>query len=377
MASEISTSVTLKNLTIKYGKTDAVNNLDLEIKHKELFVLLGPSGCGKTTTLMSIAGLIKPVEGKIWLGDELVTDAAEGIFERPQDRNIAVVFQDYAIYPHMTVYQNIAFPLETHGISKIEIEKKVTDVAQRLNIDHLLERKPKQLSGGQRQRVALGRAIVREPKVFLMDEPLSNLDAKLRVYARAELKKIHETLGATIIYVTHDQMEAMSIGNRIAILNDGALEQLGTPEEVYDKPNNLFVAGFIGYPPINMLDANLVEKGDRISVSFGSEFPEYSLSDGKKIKSRAKSSEIVVGIRPEHVKISKEPRENAVKAKIEVIEPAGREYVIHLVVEKKKPLIAVVDSDILDSTALEEVYLLLDEKKFHIFDEKTEKNIRL
>ncbi|MFX1534240.1 MAG: ABC transporter ATP-binding protein [Promethearchaeota archaeon] len=377
MVTSTSTSVILKNVSIKYGKIGAVNDLSLEIKQKELFVLLGPSGCGKTTTLMSIAGLVKPVEGEVWLGDELVTSPEQGIFVRPQDRNIAMVFQDYAIYPHMTVFQNMAFPLETMRMQKAEIEAKVKDVAKILSIAHLLNRKPKQLSGGQRQRVALGRAIVREPKAFLMDEPLSNLDAKLRVYARAELKRIHESLGATIIYVTHDQMEAMSIGDRIAILNDGILEQVGTPSEVYNEPNNMFVAGFIGYPPINMLDAKLIEKGGQIFIDLGPDFSQYELSDGKAIKSRAKTSDLVVGIRPEYIRISSEKQENSIQAKIDVIEPAGREYVVHLLVGETE-LIAVTDSIAADYISeKEDVWFTLDEKRFHIFDEKTEKNIRL
>ena len=230
------TNIVIKDLTKKYGKTVALMDLSLEIKDGEFFILLGPSGCGKTTTLLCIAGLLKPNKGEVRMGEAILSSSESRMFTRPQDRDAAMVFQDYAIYPHMTVYKNIAFPLKIRRMEKSKIESKVRDVSQRLGISKLLDRKPKQLSGGQRQRVALARAMVRDPKIFLMDEPLSNLDAKLRVYARAELKKLHEDMGTTIVYVTHDQIEAMSMGDRIAILNDGVLEQVGTPIEIYENP---------------------------------------------------------------------------------------------------------------------------------------------
>jgi len=258
--------VVIKNLTKKYATVQAVKNLDLDIGDKEFFVLLGPSGCGKTTALLCIAGLLRPDAGEIWFDDKLVTSPQRDVYLRPQERGVAMVFQDYALYPHMTVFRNISFPLEVTGASQNEIERRVKATAELLDISQLLDRKPKQLSGGQRQRVALGRAIVREPKIFLMDEPLANLDAKLRVYMRFELKKLHQRLGTTTVYVTHDQVEAMSLGDRVAVLRDGVLQQVTTPKELYDAPKNVFVAGFIGSPPMNMLSGKLLEKDGNLTI---------------------------------------------------------------------------------------------------------------
>jgi ABC-type sugar transport system ATPase subunit len=258
--------VVIKNLTKKYGEVQAVKNLDLEIDNKEFFILLGPSGCGKTTALLCIAGLLKPDSGQIWFDDKIVTNPQQDVYLPPQQREVAMVFQDYALYPHMTVSRNIAFPLEVGNKSRSEIEMRVKATATLLGISQLLDRKPKQLSGGQRQRVALGRAIVREPKIFLMDEPLANLDAKLRVYMRVELKKLHEKLGTTTIYVTHDQVEAMSLGDKVAVLKDGILQQVASPTELYDHPINVFVAGFIGSPPMNMLNGKLLEKDGNLAI---------------------------------------------------------------------------------------------------------------
>ena len=247
-------NVLLKNLTKRFGKVVAVNNFNLEAKDKEFIVLLGPSGCGKTTVLRCIAGLEKVDDGAIYIGDKLVNEL------EPKQRDIAMVFQTYALYPHMTVYQNLAFPLENSNVPPAEIKIKVEETAKLLQISKLLDRKPKQLSGGQRQRVALGRAMVREPRVFLMDEPLSNLDAKLRVYMRAELKKLQKDLGITTIYVTHDQVEAMTMGNKVAIMNEGILQQFGSATEIYFHPANVFVAGFIGTPPTNFFDCTLIRE---------------------------------------------------------------------------------------------------------------------
>jgi len=258
--------VVIKNLTKKYATVQAVKNLDLEIRDKEFFVLLGPSGCGKTTALLCIAGLLRPDAGQIWFDDKLVTNPQRNVYLRPQERGVAMVFQDYALYPHMTVSRNISFPLEVAGTNKSEIERRVKATAELLDITQLLDRKPRQLSGGQRQRVALGRAIVREPKIFLMDEPLANLDAKLRVHMRFELKKLHQRLGTTTVYVTHDQVEAMSLGDRVAVLRDGVLQQVTTPSELYDAPKNVFVAGFIGSPPMNMLSGKLLEKDGNLTI---------------------------------------------------------------------------------------------------------------
>ena len=245
--------VKVVNLVKKFDKTVAVDGISFDVKDGEFIVLLGPSGCGKTTTLRCIAGLETPDEGEIYIDDKLVNDLP------PKDRDVAMVFQSYALYPHMTVYGNLAFPLKMRKLPKDEIDKKVKEVAKLLNIDHLLDRKPRQLSGGEMQRVALGRALVRTPRVFLMDEPLSNLDAKLRVYMRAELKKLQRDLKITTIYVTHDQAEAMAMADRIAVMNKGKILQYSEPHDVYEKPANLFVAGFIGSPPMNFIKASIVE----------------------------------------------------------------------------------------------------------------------
>ena len=379
-----------------YGKTVAVKDITVEIKDGELFILLGPSGCGKTTTLLCIAGLIKPDEGEIWFGDDMVTGKERKqerirkqerkkrrkkkeekekkkyhTFERPQDRNVAMVFQDYAIYPHMTVFKNIAFPLVIRRKDKHEIEERVTQVAERLEISQLLDRKPKQLSGGQRQRVALARAIVREPYAFLMDEPLSNLDAKLRVYARAELKRLHKRLSTTIIYVTHDQLEAMSIGDRIAILNNGVLEQVDTPENIYNFPKNLFVAGFIGSPPMNMLDGTLIEKNGKKFIDLG--IKTYQLSNRFNNLKKTKTTDVVLGIRPEHISISREDVGNSIKAKVDIFEDMGREFNVYLRVNEKT--LIVITKSIKDLEIGNEVNLVFDDKRIHVFDKHTEENL--
>ena len=364
-------NVKIRNLVKKYGDIYALDKINLDINDGELFILLGPSGCGKSTTLFSVAGLIKPDEGEIWFGDHLITSAERNYIERPQDRNIAMVFQDYAIYPHMTVFKNIAFPLQVINLKKEEIKKKVFDTAKSLGIEDLLERKPKQLSGGQRQRVALARAIVREPNVFLMDEPLSNLDAKLRVFARAELKRLHKRLGITIIYVTHDQIEALSMGTTIAILNKGKIEQVGEPDVIYNFPKNLFVAGFIGSPPMNMLDGILKKGNGSLHLDIG--FTDYKLPNEMQKLNEGKYKEIILGIRPEDVLISKEADNKSIRAIIEIIEPMGREFEIHLDVGGKS--LICVSRKIENLEIGEEVYLTFNDKKIHIFDKNTEENI--
>ncbi|MBO3768814.1 MAG: ABC transporter ATP-binding protein, partial [Candidatus Brockarchaeota archaeon] len=241
------TRVVFKNVTKKYGNYIAVNNVSFEVEHKEFAVLLGPSGSGKTTILKLISGLEFPDKGEIWIGDRIVNKLP------PKDRDVAMVFQNYALYPHKTVYENLAFPLKIRHVPKDEIDKRVKSIAKLLGIDRLLERKPGQLSGGEQQRVALGRALIREPKVWLLDEPLSNLDAKLRTYMRAELKKLQRELGITTIYVTHDQVEAMTLADKLIVLNEGVVQQIGSPRELYEKPANVFVATFIGSPPMNIM----------------------------------------------------------------------------------------------------------------------------
>jgi multiple sugar transport system ATP-binding protein len=369
-------SLTIKGLTKRYGETAAVKNLDLEIKDKEFVVLVGPSGCGKTTTLNSIAGLVEIDEGEIWFGDELVTSPKHGIFKIPQKREVAMVFQDYAIYPHMTVFGNIAFPLEIRKVNKREIEARVKKAAQLLGIEGLLNRKPQALSGGQRQRIALGRAMVRNPKIFLLDEPLANLDAKLRVHARVELKNLQQELGVTAIFVTHDQVEAMTMGDRIAVMNDGYLEQVGTPAELYHNPRNRFVAGFIGGPPMNMLEGRLEEKNGDLVIDLKSCIYELP-GKARELMKKATSSEVVLGIRPEDVVITEEGRRhrpepvegNSFEATVIHIELIGKESNVYLEAGRS-PFIAIRSST-QDLRAGDKVWLSFDEEKIHVFDRKS------
>jgi multiple sugar transport system ATP-binding protein len=361
-------SLTIKGLTKRYGETIAVENLDLEVRDKEFMVLVGPSGCGKTTTLNSIAGLIEIDEGEIWFGDELVACPQRGIFKIPQQREVAMVFQDYAIYPHMTVFGNIAFPLEIRKVNKREIEARVKKTARLLQIEELLNRKPKALSGGQRQRIALGRAMVRNPEIFLLDEPLANLDAKLRVHARVELKELQQELGVTALFVTHDQVEAMTMGDRIAVMNDGHLEQVGTPAELYHTPRNVFVAGFIGGPPMNMLAGRLEERNGDLVIDL--EFCIYELpKKARGLMKKITSSEVILGIRPENVAITKESNSRSLEATIVHIEPLGKESNVHLEAGGN-PLIAIRSST-QDLRAGDKVWLSFDEEKIHVFDQKS------
>ena len=306
--------VELKDLTKEFDEVVAVDRLNLEIHDKEFVVFLGPSGCGKTTTLRCLAGLEEPTSGDMYIGDRVVNDL------EPRERNVAMVFQSYALYPHMTVYQNMAFPLQNVHMAEQEIIQRVNRAAKLLEIEKLLGRKPSQLSGGQRQRVALGRAIVREPEAFLMDEPLSNLDAKLRVHMRAELKKLQKDLGITTIYVTHDQVEAMTMADRIALLNKGILQQYAPPKKVYDEPSNQFVAGFIGSPPINFFEADLADGNVLDLKEFKLSVPDAATDAIKK----ATSNEFVVGIRPQDVIVT--PAEGGgegVEMEVYTTEPMG------------------------------------------------------
>jgi len=288
----------LKNIVKKYPNGFvAVNDFNMKIADKEFIIFVGPSGCGKTTTLRMIAGLEEITEGELYIGDRLMNDVA------PKDRDIAMVFQNYALYPHMSVYDNMAFGLKLRKTPKAEIEKRVHEAARILDIEHLLDRKPKALSGGQRQRVAMGRAIVREPKVFLMDEPLSNLDAKLRVQMRTEITKLHQKLQTTFIYVTHDQTEAMTLGTRIVVMKDGVAQQVDSPVNLYNKPQNLFVAGFIGSPQMNLVEVTVEERGNDMVLLFGDQpikLPEAkarALKDGGYV-----GKPVIMGIRPEDLK---------------------------------------------------------------------------
>ena len=359
-------SVNYEHVWKKFGDVVAVEDLDIAIEDKEFLVLVGPSGCGKTTALRCLAGLEEITEGRVLIGDQVVNDVA------PKDRDIAMVFQSYALYPHMSVYDNMAFGLKLRKVPKDEIQKRVEDAAKILGIENLLKRKPKELSGGQRQRVAVGRAIVREPKVFLFDEPLSNLDAKLRVQTRAEISKLHNNLKTTFIYVTHDQTEAMTMASRIAVMNKGKLQQLDTPQVLYDKPSNLFVAGFIGSPAMNFFDGNILSEGDKLVIDLGS-FKIAIPADKKPVYKELVGKDIIFGIRPEDihnpdfapVDIHAEP----VKVKVDVTELMGNEIFLYLV-NGKHQFIARVDPRTRVEVGQDfEVVFNMD--NFHIFDPST------
>ena len=309
------------NLQITEEGVVAVQQFSLDIADKEFIVLVGPSGCGKSTTLRMIAGLEEITEGQLFIGDKLVNDVA------PKDRDIAMVFQNYALYPHMTVYENLAFSLKLKHTPKDEIDRKVKEAAEILDITQYLSRKPKALSGGQRQRVAIGRAIVRNPQVMLMDEPLSNLDAKLRNQMRAEIIKLRSRINTTFIYVTHDQTEAMTLGDRIVIMKDGFVQQVGTPQEVFNHPYNLFVAGFIGSPQMNLFDAKLVRKDGKYAVVLGGE--TVVLSDEKQerlAKNNVSEQDVVLGVRPEHMMLT----ETGIGGKVDVSELMGSTIHLHV-----------------------------------------------
>ncbi len=360
--------VKLGNVTKKFGNVVAVSDLSLEVEDKEFMVLLGPSGCGKTTILRCIAGLETPDEGEIYLDDVPVNDLSI------KNRDVAMVFQSYALYPHMRVFDNIAFPLKMQRLPKDDVKRRVKHTAELLRISDLLDRKPKQLSGGEAQRTALGRAIIREPKAFLMDEPLSNLDAKLRLHMRAELKRLQKELGVTTVYVTHDQAEAMTLGDKIAVLNKGNIEQLGTPEKIYDHPTSIFVAGFIGSPPMNFIDCTFREK--KKSSFLDARTFTLSLSEDlkKAIKEKATGSEIVLGFRPEDVTVHKKrPRAEFITAEVYVTEPLGAEVIADLKVGDQ--LVKARISPELKLKMEEKVYITLNKDKIHIFDKKTEKAI--
>ena len=309
------------NLQITDKGVVAVQEFNLEIADKEFIVLVGPSGCGKSTTLRMIAGLEEISEGELYIGDRLVNDVA------PKDRDIAMVFQNYALYPHMTVFENMAFALKLRHAPKDEIKKKVEEAAEILDITQYLGRKPKALSGGQRQRVAIGRAIVRDPQVMLMDEPLSNLDAKLRNQMRAEIIKLRERINTTFIYVTHDQTEAMTLGDRIVIMKDGFIQQIGTPQEVFNHPYNLFVAEFIGSPKMNIFDAELVKNNGKYAVEIGGVTVELSEEKQKALtKNEVKAQAVKLGVRPEHIELS----DNGIAAKVDVSEMMGSSVHLHV-----------------------------------------------
>ena len=365
-------SLSLQHITKKYPNGfEAVKDFNLEIADKEFIIFVGPSGCGKSTTLRMIAGLEEISSGELWIGDKLVNDV------EPKDRDIAMVFQNYALYPHMSVYDNMAFGLKLRKVPKDEIDKSVHEAAKILDIEHLLDRKPKALSGGQRQRVAMGRAIVRSPKVFLMDEPLSNLDAKLRVQMRVEISKLHKRLQTTIIYVTHDQTEAMTLGTRIVVLKDGIVQQVDTPSNLYNTPNNIFVAGFIGSPQMNLVDAKVVSSGSQVTLEL-SNTVKVTLPKEKSEKLHSYAGKtVVVGIRPEDIKADEEfiaaHPESTFEAVVKVYELLGAEVNLHYDINdqtctaKVSPHTTVRPGDT--------VKFAMDITRLHVFDKETEQVI--
>ena len=374
--------VTLNDITKVYrsneeGDVTAVKNANVEVKDKEFVVLVGPSGCGKSTTLRMIAGLEEITDGELYIGDDFVNDVA------PKDRDIAMVFQNYALYPHMNVYDNMAFGLKLRKFDPDIIDERVNDAAKILDIEPLLDRKPKELSGGQRQRVAMGRAIVREPKVFLMDEPLSNLDAKLRVQMRAELSKLHERLQTTTIYVTHDQVEAMTLADRIVVLKDGIIQQIDDPISLYSEPNNMFVGGFIGSPAMNFLKATIKERGEDLVLVGEGDFELVIPDDMSKAMKELQTyidKEVALGIRPENIldpavhDDEEYSADNLVDAQVEVVEPMGSEINLYLDVGAEESIVAVVDVNS-DAEVGDEMEFAFDMNKMHIFDAETEEAI--
>ncbi len=364
--------VVIKELTKTFKSVVAVNSMNLEIKDKEFLVLVGPSGCGKTTALRMIAGLEEATDGEIYIGDRLVNDVS------PKDRDIAMVFQNYALYPHMSVYDNMAFGLKLRKLPKEDIQARVNEAAELLGLADLLNRKPKQLSGGQRQRVALGRAIVREPKVFLMDEPLSNLDAKLRVQTRAELIKLHRRLGITTIYVTHDQVEAMTMGDRIVVMKDGIVQQVDSPLGLYNTPANVFVAGFIGTPSMNFLDAKITDGADGYGIDAGC-FTVKPPADKAKLLADYVGKDVIFGVRPEDmydtslVNIIEATPDNTITAVVDVMEPMGNIVTMYLSCGDHDIVASIkAESQAKDGTEME---LVLDMAKTHVFDKETEEAI--
>lgn len=349
-------NVVLKNIRKVYEKNVVIQGVDLEIKDKEFLVLVGASGCGKSTILRMIAGLEDITDGEIFIGDKKVNKIA------PKDRDIAFVFQSYALYPHMTVRENIAFGLKMRKLKEDVIEQKVQEAAEILNLTELLERKPKQLSGGQRQRVALGRAIVREPKVFLMDEPLSNLDAKLRVQMRSEIKKLHEKLQTTFIYVTHDQTEALTMGDRIVVLDKGVIQQVDTPDNIYKNPKNTFVAGFVGSPQMNFLEGTMLN--DTLVVA---DIP-IKLNDAQKIAIGTKRN-VIIGIRPENM--TSEDGEIKLGVKVDMVEMLGSEKIVYFYIGKTKCSVKLLPDFAVD----ESIILRINPENIFIFDGETQKRI--
>ena len=365
--------VKLNNVCKVYaGGVKAVSDFSIDIQDKEFVILVGPSGCGKTTTLRMIAGLEEISDGELYIGDKLCNDVA------PKDRDIAMVFQNYALYPHMTVFDNMAFGLKLRRTPKDEIKRRVHEAARVLSIEHLLDRKPKALSGGQRQRVALGRAIVREPKVFLMDEPLSNLDAKLRVQMRTEISKLHLKLNTTFIYVTHDQTEALTMGTRLVVMKDGFVQQIDSPQKLYDEPSNAFVAGFIGSPQMNFFNATVEKSANKIFLKFGQYDIDFPAAKAVELEKQGYvGREVVVGIRPEDIHDETTPLNNnasvTISANVEVTERLGSETFLYVIINNINFTARVSPKS--KTQAGEGVEVVFDTARIHIFDKETEKAV--
>lgn len=361
--------VNLCQVSKLYGQTRAVHDFSLEIKDREFVVLVGPSGCGKSTTLRMVAGLEEVTSGEIHIGNRLVNHM------EPKDRNIAMVFQNYALYPHMSVYENMAFSLKMRKFPRAEIHRRVTEAAEILALGDLLKRKPRELSGGQRQRVALGRAIVRDPAVFLMDEPLSNLDAKLRTAMRTELSRLHQRLQTTTIYVTHDQVEAMTLGHRIVVMKDGVIQQVAPPQELYDRPVNVFVANLIGSPPMNLLEGLLSEDAVAFRFPGGEVALPYQLQT---VAGPYAGKPVVLGVRPEDVQlgcnVSFADGQSQVRAVVEVVEPLGSEVLVHLDAGGQ-PLTARAEPNLRFGVG-DKLAVGLSQERVHVFDSATQQAIR-
>ncbi len=356
--------VEIQGVTKRFDNVVAVDNVTLTVEDREFLVLLGPSGCGKTTTLRMVAGLEDPTAGRIVIADRDVT------YAEPKDRDIAMVFQNYALYPHMTVFDNMAFGLKLRRFPRDEIRTRVQEAAGILGLESLLHRRPRELSGGQRQRVALGRAIVRNPKVFLMDEPLSNLDAKLRAQTRVQLKALHERLQATVIYVTHDQTEAMTMGTRIVVMRDGVVQQVDTPENIYHHPANQFVATFVGTPAMNILNGTLKRAGDTVSVDLG-QGTAVALTPALGRVAEHLTSGAALGIRPEDVYLDRSHTGVPIDAVVSVFEPMGHENMVYLTVGDGQTLIVRVNNTWHGSPG-DQVVAMLDPERIHVFDPETE-----
>ncbi len=367
-------SISIKDMRVSYNKrkTYALKGLNLEIKDGEFCVFLGPSGCGKSTAMHCIAGLIHPDSGEVNIGDTVVTSAEKREFVPPQERNIAMVFQEYALYPNMTVRKNMSFALETRKAPKEEIDRQVDKMAKMLGIEPLLDRKPAELSGGQRQRVALGRALVRDPSVFLLDEPLGNLDAKLRDQVRYELKKIQTQMGVTTVYVTHDQTEAMTMADHIVLMKDGEIMQEGTPNQMYDHPQNLFVAGFLGTPQINTFDC-IVRQTSHGAMYF--DVGDFSLpvpDDMVTALETKLNQQVILGIRPSDFMLADEGETEAIKGAVDSVEPLGDAYLVYLNIGSRMMIVKIAGGS---GNFGEKLVLKADPAKFHVFDKETQERM--